>query len=109
METSPFLLIKFLQTQVLGMLRQFDMFDFEVDQRKLLVGIKQELADARLDIRDYELSETRAEQLGKAKAAKELLEEIRKHILTASEYNVFSAVDVAQLSAQLENIMSRLI
>ena len=109
MEQSPFVLIRSLQTQMLGLLRQFDTFGMEKIERELIVALKHDLADTRLDVRDYELSETRAEQLGKALVAKQGLERIRKSILTASEYNVFSAVDVAQLTAQVEEVIVRLI
>jgi hypothetical protein len=70
--------------------------------------LKNDLIDARLDIRDYELSETREDQLRRARDANKRLERIRKSILAASEYNVFNAVDVAQLTAQLEQIIENL-
>ena len=73
-------------------------------ERRVVASLKSELTDARLDIRDYELSETREEQLGKVRDAKRRLELIRKGILAASEYNIFTAIDVAQLTAQLEQI-----
>ncbi|HET8709292.1 MAG TPA: hypothetical protein VFL85_03345, partial [Candidatus Saccharimonadales bacterium] len=73
-------------------------------ERKTVTGLRQELVDARLDIRDYELSETREAQLQCAKVAKSRLKKIQKDILAASEYNVFGAADVAQLTAQLEHI-----
>jgi hypothetical protein len=105
MNDSPFLAIKHLETQIIGILRGFDLYGMEGDHRKAVKVLKRELADARLDIRDYELSETREEQLENAKEAKKRLEQIRKHILAASEYNVFTAIDVAQFSAELEQII----
>ncbi len=104
MNESPFLAIKALETQVKGILRGFDLYGDDAAYRKAIKELKQELTDARLDIRDYELSETRAEQLDNAKQAKKRLEQIRRQILAASEYNVFSAIDVAQLTAQIEQI-----
>lgn len=73
-------------------------------QQKIVAAIKRELVDCRLDIRDYELSETRAEQLNNAKNAQKRLDDLRKYILSASEYDIFGAVDVAQLTAQLDQI-----
>lgn len=66
------------------------------------------MVEARLDVRDYELSETRKEQLKNAAAAKKRLEKVRKDILAASEYNIFSAVDVAQFTGDIDHINERL-
>ncbi|MBC7581610.1 hypothetical protein H7097_01945 [Aeromicrobium sp.] len=73
----------------------------------MITDLKNNLIDARLDIRDYEFSETRAEQQGHVKQVYESLEKVRGDILTASEYNVFNAVDVAQFTAQLEQIIEQ--
>lgn len=72
----------------------------------MVSSLKREMADARLDARDYELSETRAEQLENAAHAKKRIEDIRKAVLTASEKNLFSAIDVAHITAQLEQASS---
>jgi len=105
---SPFLAIKNLETQLNGLLAAIDLYALPVGERKLVTVLRREVTDARLDIRDYELSETRAEQLDNAKQAKERLERMRKTILAISEYNIFSAVDVAQLTAQLDQIIEAL-
>lgn len=76
--------------------------------RKVVTALKYELVDARLDIRDYELSETREEQLANAKSAKERLDNVRKHILVASEHNIFSAIDVAHISANIEQVIDNI-
>lgn len=70
--------------------------------------MRQLMADARLDARDYELSETRAEQLENAITTKNRLEKLRLLILRSSERDVFSAIDVAQISAQLDEIVDQL-
>jgi hypothetical protein len=102
---SPFLLTKQLETQLNSTLSQIDVYDLPAKEAKLINTLKRDIVDARLDTRDYELSETREEQLKNAKVAKKRLEHIRKNILAASEYNVFGPVDVAQLSAQIEQII----
>ena len=105
---SPFLMIKALDTQLRGTLSRLDVASLPLSEQKVVRALRNDLTDARLDVRDYELSETREEQLRKAKEAKARLSKVRKEILTASEYNVFSAVDVAQLSAQIEQIIEKL-
>jgi hypothetical protein len=106
--SSPLALIKQLETQIIGLLAAVDVYDLPTTERKVVTTLKRELADARLDIRDYEFSETRDEQLQNALVAKERLRIISKHILKVSEYNIFSAVDVALASAQLERIIEKL-
>lgn len=103
--SSPFLMIKRLEIQLNGVLSALDILDLPAGERKIVTVLKSDLVDARLDVRDYELSETRDEQLRHAREAIKRLERIRKGILSASEYNIFSAVDVAQLTAQLEQII----
>lgn len=100
--------IKALEVAVNAKLSALDIMSLPVGERKLITGLKNELIDARLDIRDYELSETRAEQLEKAGEAKQRLERVRKMILGLSEYNVFSSIDVAQRTAELEQISEEL-
>lgn len=108
-QQSPFLMIKSLETQLNSVLSAMDIYALEAGEQKVVALLKREMVDARLDIRDYELSETRQDQIGCAAAAKKRLEDIRKLILSASEYNLFSAIDVAQLSAQIEHINGNII
>jgi hypothetical protein len=101
---SPFTLIKRLELQLNSVLSAIDIYALPAGERKVISALKREIVDARLDVRDYELSETRAEQQQKAADAKKRLEQVRKCILAASEYNVFNAADVAQLTSYVEHI-----
>lgn len=105
---SPFLAVKDLEAQLNSIFSMIDIYDLPATEAKLVNTLKREVVDARLDIRDYELSETRDEQLECAKVAKKRLEHVRKNILAASEHNIFGAADVAQLSARLEQIIGNL-
>lgn len=111
METneSPFLLMQELEKRLKGQLAALDVYSLPDEERKLVTGLRRELTDARLDIRDYELSETREAQLACAKIAQRRLNHIQKSILESSEYNVFGAADVAHLTAQLEYISGRIV
>jgi hypothetical protein len=106
--SSPFVLITRLMTDIKGKLVAFDVDMLERSEQRIVKQIKGLLADGRLDIRDYELSETRDEQLRHAAIARERLEQLRLNVLAASEHNLFSAVDVAQISAQVDEIVSNL-
>ncbi len=89
------------------LLSQLDVAELNVAQQQNLADIKHGLIDTRLDIQDYELAETRDEQLRNAKQAKERLASLRVAI-TSNTLNVFGSVDVAHLSAQLEHIADQL-
>ena len=66
------------------------------------------LVDAKLDIRDFESADSRAEMLDMAKVAQSRLDEVRRYMLAISEHGIFSAIDVAQLSVQLDKIAGHL-
>ena len=70
--------------------------------------LRRDVIDARLDIRDYELAETRAEQVRIGKDASKRLKQIEQSILGASQYNIFSAIEVAQLSAAIAQLQEHL-
>ena len=99
---------KELETQVNGILSAYDLADMPREQATLVTSLKHQLIDARLDARDYEYAQTRADQLLAAKEGKERLDTVRAAIVKISEYGLFGAVDVAQLSATIQHIMSRM-
>jgi hypothetical protein len=103
--STPLSRIKSLETQLRAVLSKLDISVLPKEERVIVTALKNNLTDARLDVRDYEFSETRAEQQKLAKQAHESLAKVRTGILSASEYNVFNAVDVAQFTAQLEQIV----
>jgi len=94
--------MKHLESGLNNILSRLDIESLEKAEKKAVVEMKRVLVDARLDIRDYELSETREEQLKCAEVAKKRLAKLKSHLLSAG--NVFGAVDVAQLDAELEQI-----
>ena len=99
---SPFLAIQRVEGQIKTLLRQVDTDSLTQDEKKAFVKLRRLAVDARLDIRDYELSETRDEQLKKMHAAKKCLTKLEKALLTAGM--AFGPADIAQLSAQLAQI-----
>jgi hypothetical protein len=100
--TSPFLAIKRLENQLINLIKRVDTDYLDQAEQKAVSSIRHIVIDARLDIRDYELSETREDQLRCATAAKKQVKKLELHILAAG--NVFGAADVAQLGAELEQI-----
>jgi hypothetical protein len=107
MNTSPFIAITKVQGQLKALINPLDLESLDEPEKKATMEIRRIVMDLRLDIRDYELSETRDEQLKCATIAKKRLKGLEKNILAAS--NVFGSSDVAQLGAQLEQINERLV
>ena len=100
---------KKLERQVGGILSAYDIAELPQRKREIVTVLKNQLIDARLDVQSYEYAQTRAEQLQAAGEAKERLQVAQEAIVTASEYNLFSAIDVAQLSARIQQIISRIV
>jgi hypothetical protein len=107
MSTSPFLLVKQLESDILYLLAQIDISYLSTPEQQKIAQLKNNLIDARLEIQDYELAETRENQLRNAKDAKKYLKKIRV-VISGNQLNVFGAVDVAHLSAKVEQIADRL-
>lgn len=107
MNQSPFLLVKRLEAEVLRLLSDIDMTDLNTVQRQEFSELKNGLVDARLEIQDYELAETRDFQMQNAKQAKTYLKTVQDSIARNS-FNAFGAVDVAHLTAYIGQIQDKL-
>lgn len=106
--TSPYVLARRIEADIARITAAADAFDMEAAARQHVKALKRDATDARLDIRDYELAETRAEQLALGKSARERLDSLRKGILAASQYNIFSAIEVAEVSASIDHLFEQL-
>jgi hypothetical protein len=100
--------VKLLELQINNILRKFDLRKLGTVERNILAKLQQNLTDSRIYASDYELSETREEQIDNAKTAKKWLDQARTNILAASEFNIFGAIDVAHLTAQIDQIIANL-
>lgn len=105
--TSPFLLVKQLEGDILRLLSGVDVVDFSNAEQQELMLLRNNLVDARLEIQDYELAETRDFQIENAKTAKEYLTVVQSAI-TKNSANIFGPVDVAHLTAYIEQILDNL-
>ncbi|MBX4201891.1 hypothetical protein KW803_03300 [Candidatus Saccharibacteria bacterium] len=102
---SPSARVKDIEGQVNRILRRVNMDEVPEKGRRAISELKQNLIDSRIYTQDYELSEMRQEQLDNAKKAKKWLNSSRAQVLRASEFDVFGAIDVAQLSAEIETVI----
>lgn len=99
---------KELEAQVTRLLAAHDIANLPHVQKELVNTIKHQLVDVRLDARDFEYAQSRAEQLEYARESRPRLEELHKNILKASEHGLFSAIDIAHVSARLQQLLSHL-
>jgi hypothetical protein len=109
MASSPAGSVKQIETQVSMILRKVQIHKLNRKEQVILTDLRQSLADARVYTQDYELSEMRNEQVDNAKKAKKYLGQARQLILRASEFNIFGPVDVAHLSAQIDQLQAGLV
>lgn len=100
--TSPFLAMQRAEVFIKSLLRALDVDLLTPDERKAAASLRRLSREARLDIRDYELSETRAEQLKKAAESRKRLSQLRAQVVAIGP--AFGPADVAQLDASLEQI-----
>lgn len=105
---SPSTSVKQIENQVSRILRQTDWQQVSDKGRKAVNELHQDLADAKIYVSDYELSEMREEQVDNAKKAKKYLDKSRQAILRASEFDVFGPIDVAHLTAQIDQLKAEL-
>ena len=103
-EVSPFALAKDIAGYVARFISNLDLDSLPREQRDATTLLKNQAADLRLDMRDYGLAETRASQERVAKEVAERVEAAQATVLKLSEYNLLGAADVAQLSAQLQQL-----
>jgi hypothetical protein len=60
-DSSPLGRIRSLETQVRAVISQLDIGELPKEERAVVTKLRNDLIDAKLDIRDYEFSDTRAE------------------------------------------------
>lgn len=105
---APSAIVKRLEAQIRRSLRTHDLYSLSKTQRQNLENLNQYLSDARVYAQDYELSETREEQLVNIKQAQKWLNKVKSAVLAASQDDLFSAIEVAHLSAEAEQAIANL-
>lgn len=94
--------IQQVDRQLKGLLRQYPVESLTVEERRYVKQLKQLINEARLDVRDYDFAQTRVEQDAHGKNALQRIRKLVETILNLS--SVFGPADIAQLTAQLEQI-----
>ena len=99
---APAGLVKQIENQVERIIRQVVWAELGEKARKAVLDLRQSLNEAKIYSNDYELSEMREEQINNAKKAKKWLDQAHRQMLRASEFNVFGPIDVAHITAQID-------
>jgi len=107
-QQSPFVMVRQLESLLQGQLMYIDISLLSSSEQQTVAALRREIVDARMDVRDYELSETRAEQLIKSSEATKSLRGINSAIVGMSNVGVFGAADVALYTAKIEQIIANL-
>ncbi len=95
-----------IDRQIKGILRQVDVESLGRTEQHGCKQIKLACNEIRLDVRDYEYAQSRAEQVKWARLAKHNIRALEAHILLLGD--VFGPADVALLSAQLDVLQTGL-
>ncbi len=104
--SSPLDQMRRLERQVLGLLAALDVDIIGPATAKAITQLKRNIGDVRLDIRDYEMADSRAELVEFGRNALKRLDTLRSSILRASESGVFSSVDVIEMTTSIDAISS---
>ena len=106
-QVSALTQVRRLETQVQAILRDIDT-DRPKSQQQLARQLKQNLTDARLDIRDAEYADTGVEYGRHVAQAKKRLTKVNADMLHLSQDGIFSALEVAELGVNIEQIVEAL-
>jgi hypothetical protein len=105
---SPLEQARALQNQLTSLLADLDIDALPAGPRDLLTQIKRLAADLRLDVRDFNLADSKAEQDRLGEEAIARLRQLEKAIAKAGETGHFGAADVAHLSARAQQLTADL-
>jgi hypothetical protein len=111
MERSAYQQLRQVEFTLNALWGNVELQDLETPARRSLEAVRRQVYSAQVVAKDYEMSEseedTRAQLKLLPKAVKSL-EQLRASILKASEYDLIGAVDIALMSAQLDELIDRL-
>lgn len=105
---SPFERAKALDSQLRTIVSGFDIDALRSEERDILRSLKSLANDVRLDMRDYGMADTKAGQDTLARVVRKRMEQLEHMVIKAGSSNLLGAVDVAQLSAEAQQIIADL-
>jgi|JI10StandDraft_1071094.scaffolds.fasta_scaffold297008_2 exonuclease I len=96
--------VRYIDRRVKIILRDIQPETLSRENARYVSKVKLVLDEIRLDVRDYEYSQTREEQVRWAKITRHNLRALNALLLRLDV--VFSAADVAEVSAQIDSLHS---
>lgn len=94
-----------------GFWREIDLQALETAARKSLEAVRKQMQLAQSVAKDYEFVESEEDTRAQVRLLPRVvkaLEQLRAGILKSSEFDLVGAVDVAQLTSQLDELIDRL-
>ena len=105
---TPLQQLQQIETAVRSILMAILDEDLPAAGRRAVREIRQTMVQARKALRDYEREEDARLQASLLPESITGLEQVRHNILDASQYDVFSAIDVAHVTATIDQLIDRL-
>lgn len=107
MEDWPSELLKKLDLNIKGVLSTLSVNTRQ--EQRIVDVLRRDLSSLRLYVSDFQNAEHAKDSLKASRMAVKLLASVRQAIMSGSEHDMFGAVDVAHLTAQIEQLESKLI
>jgi hypothetical protein len=107
-DAAPIQQLRQIAAQVRSIVHIVDVDASDIELRKTVQSVSRNLEVARKFLQDYEIEDDARKQVRILYVGLERLEMLRKSILDASQHNIFGAVDVALLTAKLDQLIERL-
>lgn len=93
-----------LDRRIKGILHDVDVEQLSLEKRELIAKLKLACGEVKLDVRDYEYAQTRAEQEKWLKIAHHNLRALETLLLLLDD--IFGPADIADLSSQVQLLQS---
>src|ERR1051326_5696103 len=105
MERTIYQELRQIEFTVVSLWNGMDLQDLETPARRSIEAFRKQVQITRAVAKDYEMAEAEEDVIALIRLLPRLtkaLEQLRATVLKASEYDLIGAVDVAQLSVQLD-------
>ena len=106
---SAYVMVRRIDGEISRILSDIDLHEHDAKVRDRVHALKRELTELCGEVRDYELAETLAEQQMLGRKARKRLIDIEEFLLALSQHDIFSPIEVVELSARIDIVRSELV
>jgi hypothetical protein len=107
-DDTPYTLIKIVEAQINGTLSAIDPHAIPAIEHKRVLGIKHDLADARLDTRNYEVSTNPDDRSRHGRHAVARLRHIKETVGHCRQLGLFRPHDAEDITNKLDEIIEQI-